>query len=137
MSACCGFCRYCLFSGIGHQSSTDHRFYRRQNTQRCLHIRPDEFYWQSMQRGRSHGRPVFVSTENRRVIFFLKSLTLYIIVPLNTTNPDTSSNYRHCDTCPNYYRDVMVYNWTIPSCLAFIAVISLPYGGRPSLSELS
>ncbi|CAI6363130.1 unnamed protein product [Macrosiphum euphorbiae] len=39
----------------------------------------------------------------------------------------------HCASCPSYYRDVMVYNWTIPSCLAFIAVISLPYGGRPRL----
>ncbi|XP_025204621.1 major facilitator superfamily domain-containing protein 12-like isoform X1 [Melanaphis sacchari] len=40
----------------------------------------------------------------------------------------------HCETCPDYYRDIMIYNWTIPSFLAFIAVISLPYGGRPSLT---
>ncbi|VVC33377.1 Hypothetical protein CINCED_3A017857 [Cinara cedri] len=41
----------------------------------------------------------------------------------------------HCEGCLSYYRDIMVYNWTIPSCLAFIAVISLPYGGRSSIQS--
>ncbi|XP_050422444.1 major facilitator superfamily domain-containing protein 12-like isoform X2 [Adelges cooleyi] len=38
----------------------------------------------------------------------------------------------HCKACPTYYRDIMIYNWTIPACLAFVAVISLPYGGHPN-----
>ncbi|XP_050437782.1 major facilitator superfamily domain-containing protein 12-like [Adelges cooleyi] len=48
--------------------------------------------------------------------------------------------YLRCDTCPAYYRDVMIYSWTIPACLAFVAVVTLPnYGevtsGRPSSVE--
>ncbi|XP_050542571.1 major facilitator superfamily domain-containing protein 12-like isoform X2 [Daktulosphaira vitifoliae] len=38
----------------------------------------------------------------------------------------------HCEICPLYYRDIMIYNWTIPACLAFVAVILLPYGGHPN-----
>lgn len=76
-----------------------------------------------MQWGCSYGCTIFVSN-------MICSFCRYkIILIINLFN-------RHCKTCPSYYRDIMVYNWTIPSCLAFIAVISLPYGGRPSTCKL-